>query len=120
LRNDLVSVLSPSGEPSQPKYTLSIKIEEPLQNLAFQRNNGISFVGYSVNAFWTLADTKGVPIYSGQSSSSQNYAVSNSQYATAISAQNTRDLVMLDISQDIRSKLSQYLLQTAASANPKK
>lgn len=120
LRNDLINTLTPGGEPSRPKYTLTIRIEEPFQNLAFQRNNSVSFVGYTVNAYWSLVDAKGVAVYSSASSSSQNYAITNSQYASAVSAQNTRDLIMLDISQDIRNKLAQYLLSQHNAATGSK
>jgi LPS-assembly lipoprotein len=114
LRNDLIDTLTPRGEPRRPAYTLVIRIEEPQQNLAFQRNNSVTNVGYSVIAYWRLVDQKGAPIYSSVSSSSQQYTLSNSQYATGVSAQNTRDQVVQDISQDIRNRLAQYFL----SMNP--
>jgi len=110
LRNDLVETLNPGGEPSQPAYTLTIKIEEPQRNLAFQRNNSVSFVSYSVIAYWSLADQNGSTVFSTYSSSSLQYAISNSQYATAVNAQDARDRVVLDISQDIRNQLARYFL----------
>jgi LPS-assembly lipoprotein len=116
LRNDLVTALTPRGEPSRPNYTLIMRIEEPQRNLAFQRNNSVSFVGYSMVAYWTLLDKNGASVLSTASSSTLNYALSNSQYATAVSADNTRDLVALDIAQDIRNKLAQYF--NAAKATP--
>ncbi len=120
LRNDLVNALSPQGEPDRPKYTLIMRLEEPRQNLAFQRNNSISFVAYGVTAYWSLLDKQGKKMFVSVSSSSEQYAVSNSQYATAVSSDNTRDLVALDISQDIRTKLAQYFLsqKTASQKVP--
>lgn len=116
LRNDLIDTLTPRGEPSHPAYTLVIRIEEPQQNLAFQRNNSVTNVSYSVVAYWRLVDQKGAPIYTSASSSSQQYTLSNSQYATSVSAQNTRDQVVQDISQDIRNKLAQYFLSLAPAS----
>ncbi len=119
LRNDLVDALNPRGEPLQPDYTLTIRIEEPQKNLAFQRNNSVTNVSYGVIAYWSLLDRNGAQVFSGGSSSSQQYEISNSQYATAVSAANVRDRIMLDISSDIRNKIAQYFVSriraTAAS-----
>lgn len=111
LRNDLLEALNPRGESTQPQYTLVIRIEEPQQNLAFQRNNSVSFVNYTVIAYWTLVDNNsGANVYSASSASSLPYAISNSQYATAVSAQDARDRVVLDISQDIRNQLAKFFV----------
>jgi hypothetical protein len=116
LRNDLTNALSPRGEPALPEYTLIARLDEPQRNLAFQRNNSVSFVGYSMIAYWTLLDKNGTIVYASSSSSTLNYAISTSQYATAVSAENTRDLVALDISQDIRNKLAQYFTAKKTAA----
>ncbi|MBV8534762.1 MAG: hypothetical protein JO128_04160 [Alphaproteobacteria bacterium] len=108
LRNDLVDALNPRGEPDHPKYTLVLRILEPQQNLAFQRNNSVTNVNYVAIAYWSLLDTDQKVLFSNGSSSAQQYEISNSQYATAISAQNVRDRIMLDISSDIRNKIAQY------------
>ena len=110
LRNNLIDTLTPGGEPSHPAYTLLIRIEEPQQNLAFQRNNSVTNVAYSINAYWRLVDQNGSPVYASTSSSSQQYTLSNSQYATSVSAQNTRDQIVQDLTQDIRNQLARYFL----------
>lgn len=112
LRNDLIDTLTPQGEPARPIYTLTIRLEEPLQNqnYAFQRNNSVTNVNYTVIAYWALLDKNGTAILSSTSSASELYAMSNSQYATTVSAQNTRDQVVMEISQDIRNKLAQFFL----------
>lgn len=112
LRNDLVEILTPQGEPSRPTYTLVVRVEEPLQNqnYAFQRNNSVTNVNYTVIAYWSLVDKNGIALFSSTSSTSELYAMSNSQYASTISAQNTRDQDAMEISQDIRNQLAQYFL----------
>lgn len=118
LRNDLIETLTPQGEPARPQYLLTVRVEEPLQNqnYAFQRNNSVTNVNYTVIAYWSLLGKDGVPIFSSSSSASELYAMSNSQYATTVSAQNTRDQIVMEISQDIRNKLAQYFL-TSKPAN---
>lgn len=116
LRNDLIDTLTPRGEPDHPDYTLYIRIEEPQQNLAFQRNNSVTNVGYGINAYWQLVNDKGATVYASTSSSSQQYTISNSQYSAGVSAQNTRDQILQDISQDIRNKLGQYFITRKPSA----
>lgn len=110
LRNDLITVLTPRGEPDRPKYTLVITVQEPQTNLAFQRDNSISFVSAAVNARWSLLNNNGTIVFSGASSSSSRYVISNSPYATTTSADNTRDLNAQGIAEDIRDKLAQYFL----------
>lgn len=112
LRNDLIEILTPQGEPAQPAYTLTLRVEEPLQNqnYAFQRNNSVTDVNYSVIAYWSLLDKNGVVLVSSTSSASELYAMSSSQYASTVSAQNTRDQDVMEISQDIRNQLAQYFL----------
>ena len=108
LRNSLIDSLTPRGEPSQAKYTLVIKIVEPRQSLAYQRNDSVVDVGYTVSASFWLYDSKSTMIWSASSSSSSTYAVSTSQYATVASLENTRDRVMQDLSSDIRNQLATY------------
>ena len=119
LRNDLIDALSPRGEPDQPEYALTVRIEEPQQNLAFQRNNSVTNVSYSIFARWALSDKNGTVIYSSSSSSSQQYPMSNSQYATGASALNARDRIAQDISQDIRNKLAQFFVARSAATAKK-
>lgn len=119
LRNDLVDALNPRGEPDQPDYTLALRIDEPQQNLAYQRNNSVTNVSYGVIAYWTLIDRNGNAALTSSSTSSQQYAISNSQYATAVSALNVRDRIMLDISSDIRNKLAQYFARRATASQGK-
>jgi LPS-assembly lipoprotein len=116
LRNDLVETLNPRGEPEHPQYTLVVRIDEPQQNLAYQRDNSVTNVGYGVNAYWVLVDKSGGQVFGGGSSSSQLYENSNSQYATTVSAQNVRDRIMLDISTDIRNKMSLYFINKKEAA----
>lgn len=113
LRNNLVKTLNPRGEPSRPEYTLVIRIEEPQQNLAFQRNNSVTNVNSGVQAYWSLRDNNGATVYSATSTSIQQYVISSSPYAAVVSAQNARDQNLGQITQDIRNKLAHYFFTRA-------
>lgn len=119
LRNHLISALTPRGEPVQPAYVLTVRIEEPQQNIAYRRDDSISRYGYGVNAYWTLRDSAGRALMSSSSSSSTTFAVSDSEYATLASLQNARDRLMQDISQDIRYVLSSYFFSSLPPASGK-
>lgn len=121
LRNDLIEILTPQGEPERPEYTLTVKLEEPIQNqnYAFQRDNSVTDVNYVVIANWSLLDKSGAVALASTSTASELYAMSNSQYASTVSAQNTRDQIVLEISQDIRNKLAQYFLSRPANSSSK-
>jgi LPS-assembly lipoprotein len=119
LRNHLIDSLTPRGEPPQPEYTLTIKIIEPLQNLAYQRNNSVSNYGYSVTAYVWLNDKTGTTVLYTTSTVSSQFAVSNSQYATIASLQSARENTLLDISQDIRNLVAQYFVSRKPAASTK-
>ncbi len=108
LRNDLINMLTPKGEPDRPEYRLNIRIIEPRQNLAYQRNDSVTYAGFSVTAYCYLFDSNGAVLTQFMSASSSNYSISNSQYATVASVESTRERIMQDVSQDIRNKIGQY------------
>jgi LPS-assembly lipoprotein len=109
LRNYLLDRLSPRGSPARAEYVLSVQLQEPRQTLALRRDDVISRVGYSANATFQLSDAAGRRVLAGGSSFSTDYEVTNSEYATLVSAQNARDRVLELVSEDIRGQLAAFL-----------
>ena len=106
LRNYLLDRISPRGTPARPEYVLRIRLEEPRQTLALRRDDVISRVSYSVTATFDLLDMSGRRVFGGSSSYSTDYEVTNSEFATTISAQNARDRVLELVGDDIRNQLA--------------
>ena len=109
LRNYLLDRLTPLGSPARAEYALRVRLQEPRQTLALRRDDVISRVGYSATASFELADSGGRRVFSGTSSFSTDYEVTNSEFATLISAQNARDRVLELVGDDIRNQLAAFL-----------
>lgn len=108
LRNYLLDRITPRGAPSRPEYVLRIRLQEPRQTLALRRDDVISRVSYSATAVFELIDASGRQVFSGNSNYSTDYEVTNSEFATMISAQNARDRVLELVGDDIRTQLAAY------------
>ncbi|MFN8760049.1 MAG: LPS assembly lipoprotein LptE [Tagaea sp.] len=109
LRNHLLDRLTPRGAPANAAYVLRVRLQEPRQTLALRRDDVISRVGYSATAIFDLLDPSGRRVFTGTSSYATDYEVTNSEFATLISAQNARDRVLELVSDDIRYQLAEFL-----------
>lgn len=109
LRNHLLDRLTPRGVPRNATYVLRLRLQEPRQTLALRRDDVISRVGYSATAIFDLFDPSGQRVFTGTSSYATDYEVTNSEFATLISAQNARDRVLELVSDDIRNQLAEFL-----------
>ncbi|MCZ8121912.1 MAG: LPS assembly lipoprotein LptE [Magnetospirillum sp.] len=109
LRNHLLDRLTPRGAPANAAYVLRVRLQEPRQTLALRRDDVISRVGYSATAVFDLFDPSGRRVFTGTSSYATDYEVTNSEFATLVSAQNARDRVLELVSDDIRYQLAEFL-----------
>ncbi len=117
LRNSLRDALNPNGQALPARYRLRIRMIEPRQELALQRNDTVARVGYGVVATYVLLDASGRALTSGASSLNTNFEVSDSQYATLSSRNSARDRVIAQISEDIRDQLAIFLGSRAPQAS---
>ncbi len=109
LRNHLFDRLTPRGAPANAAYVLRVRLQEPRQTLALRRDDVISRVGYSASVVFDLFDPSGRRVFTGTSSYASDYEVTNSEFATLLSAQNARDRVLELVSDDIRAQLAEFL-----------
>lgn len=109
LRNLLLDRLSPRGAPARPEYQLRVRLQEPRQTLALRRDDVISRMGYSASASFDLFDASGRRVFAGTSNYATDYEITNSEFATLVSAQNARDRVLELVGDDIRNQLAAFL-----------
>ena len=114
LRNYLLDGLNPRGVPASPRYFLDVRLTEPRQEVAIRRDATAGRIGYTANASFSLLDLTGKSVFSGTSSSSSTYEVTNSEYASIAGQRSARDRAMEDISVDIRMQLASFLLRAHA------
>jgi LPS-assembly lipoprotein len=118
LRTYLRDGLNPNGAEVPQRYRLRIVIAEPRQELALQRNDTVARYGYGVSASYYLMDASGRGVFSGVSTLTTNYEVSDSQFATLSSLYDARDRAMQLISDDIRNQLAVYFRGRPSTGGP--
>ena len=110
LRNHLYDRLQPRGEIGPIAYTLSVRLDEPLpQDLGITRTDTVVRFSYSATADARLVDAAGREVWRGRSTSSTNYEVSASQFATMAGQNNARERVLEEIANDIKAQLAAVL-----------
>jgi LPS-assembly lipoprotein len=118
LRNALLDDLAPRGAVGRGEYVLDIRLIEPRTNLAIDRSDTTVRYGYSIVAQFTLRDPTGRVVVNSGSSSSTNFEVSSSEFATIWSQRDARDRIIQEISSDIRNQLAVYFLARTQAKTP--
>src|SRR5262245_21117709 len=117
LRNYLLDDLNPRGQAAQATYYLSVRVNEPRQEVGLQRNDTVTRYSYGVSAAFNLRDGRGGSLLNGTSNSGTSFEISDSEFATLANQASARDRLMQQISGDIREQLAVYF--NARRANGK-
>jgi LPS-assembly lipoprotein len=108
LRNYLLDDLNPRGQAAAPNYYLTVRVNEPRQEIGLQRNDTVTRYSYGVSAQFSLRNARGGTVYSGSSASGTSFEISDSEFATIANQQTARDRLMQQISGDIREQLAVF------------
>ena len=108
LRNYLLDGLTPNGPPTQPRYLLSVQLEEPSRELTLRRDDTPTRIGYAVIARYQLRDGAGRLLLNSAASLDSDYEITNSEFATLSSRLDARDRLLQQMSEDIRLGLAAY------------
>jgi len=118
LRNYLLGMMTPRGEPPRPGYRLQIVLQEPRpQDLGIASDDSVVRYNFGIRARYRLYDAAGRQmLVEGLSDSSSSYTVTNSEYGTVAARDNARDRVLEEIAGDIRIQLGTYFRGQRAAA----
>ena len=118
LRNYLLGMMTPQGEPPRPAYRLQIVLQEPRpQDLGIARDDSVVRYNYGIRARFRLYDAAGRRVLvEGLSDSSSSFSVTNSEYATVAARDNARERVLEEIAGDIRIQLGTFFREQRAAA----
>lgn len=109
VRETLVSLLTPRGEPAKPAYRLSVGLTERLEGLLIERDAAITRYNYQLVGAYVLTDAEtGKEILKGESRSIAAYNVSDSQFATIIARRDVQERTARDLGHDILNRLALY------------
>lgn len=106
VRNNLLDLLTPDGEPGDPAYKLTVQLFEQSEGLAIQEDSSITRYNYRLRARFVLVDAKsGQVIQSGEESTVAAYNVADSQFATLSAEKDVRTRAARELSQTLRVRL---------------
>lgn len=110
LRNLLIDRFYKDGRPGNPQYRLLTSLTASEQKLALQKDATAVRAQLVVNAPYQLVDTNtGRVVLSSSSRSFISYNVLEQQYAGLVTVENAYDRALLEISNDITTRVSMYL-----------
>lgn len=103
LRNHLIDMFDPQRDRSGIRpYVLYVNISETPQVLAIRRDDVISRAGYQAAVTFRLVDRAGRQLMAGATGFSGDFEISDSERATAMAREGTRDRLMQAIAEEIR------------------
>lgn len=109
LRNHLVDILTPYGQPDRPVYRLDFLITESLGSVFVTRTEEITRNNLQLTASAYLRDYQtGQPLFSISATSQASYNVTQADYANLVSEKNARERALRDVAEQIRLRLGNY------------
>ena len=113
LRNELTSLLNPSGATVQDKrYTLRVNTKETVDTFAVERSGFATAASVEVIATYTLVeDVSGKAVFGGRSRGFTNYNILQNDYSTYVAAGDARNRAVTQVAYDIRNRLAVHFAQ---------
>jgi Predicted secreted (periplasmic) protein len=110
LRNLLIDRFYKDGRPGNPRYQLVTSLTAVEQKLAIQKDATATRAQLVVNAPYRLVEAgTGKPLLSASARSYISYNVLEQQYAGLVTVDNAYERALLEISNEITSRVSAYL-----------
>ena len=110
LRNLLIDRFYQDGRPGNPRYRLDTVLTATEQKLALQKDATAVRAQLLVNAPYRLIDTAtGKVVFQSNARSYVSYNILEQQYAGLATVDNAYDRAILEISNDITSRVSMFL-----------
>lgn len=126
LRNNLLARLQPKGEPAEPRYSLSITLNESVANLGVKKSAVVTRGNLRVTATYTLLrlrldeeaggknkDEEDNSLTTGTVISTSSYDIPQAQYTALAAAKDARARAVKELADDIRTRLAVYMQQNA-------
>ncbi len=113
LHNLLLDKLTPMGPPATPRYVLSVRLNESLQNLAVRKDDFATRANLIMRARFTLVRTRdNATMLSANADSVNSYNILSEQFATLSAEDDARARAVQEISGEIRTRIAIYLSRT--------
>jgi LPS-assembly lipoprotein len=117
VRNELLDLLTPHGAPRKPIYILSVSLVESKKSFAVQKNAFATRAdlrlsgSFQLNSFLT-----GQQLTTGNFLAVSSYDIVSSDFATLSAEKNARERSVLQVSEDIRTRLAVYFVRQSKNS----
>jgi LPS-assembly lipoprotein len=111
LRNTLIDLLQSDGEAAGKAYRLKVMLNESSQGIALQNDATITRYNTTLDARYTLSDTRGNVLTTGSQSELSAYNVVQSPYATLMAEQDSTKRAAQDMAERIHLDLGVWFRQ---------
>jgi LPS-assembly lipoprotein len=116
VRNNLLDVMTPYGEPDRPTYWLEIHLNEQTHGLSLAHDETISRYNYTLRATFRLSDANtGQTLMTESARVIAPYNVTRSEFATEVSADSAAEHAGELIASQIEGRVASYFGRTMAS-----
>lgn len=115
LRNDLLTVLTPMGEPDRPAYRLEVKLTERLDGMTVSKQKTTTRYNYWLNATFRLRDVRTEKVLmSDKARAVIGFNVVSSEFATTVASEDAARQAADLVGAEIEGRLAAYLGQRTA------
>ncbi len=109
ITNQLLDLLTPLGVPSKPQYKLHVSLEEAKKQYAFKKNAFATRLDLRLSSAFSLYSFGTEQLLTnGKIIAISSYDVVNSDFATLSAEENARSRNIVQISEEIRTRLGIY------------
>ncbi len=110
LRNRLIDLINPHGEPSNPAYMLVVsKLSEAISDLDITETADSTRAQIKIDTTIALMDPQTQkPVFSRTIRSISSYNILSSEFATRVSEQNARENALIDLARQTQTQLALF------------
>ena len=112
LRNNLLDLLNPRGRPANPRYFLTVRLDQSTQRLAIEKDAFATRANLRLLANFSLHDPDSQEIVrSGKSLMVSSYNILASEFATLMAEKDAKARAAREIAHDIRTRLAAFFVR---------
>jgi LPS-assembly lipoprotein len=112
LRNYLLDMLTPRGRPRDPVYTLKVRLDEKINDLAIDSSGLATRANLRLDANYALVkDGSGESVVKGTSLAVSSYNLVTADFSNLTAENDARSRAALQIARQIRARLGGYFTQ---------
>jgi LPS-assembly lipoprotein len=109
VRNDLLDRLNPFGEPTSPRFSLAVELEEAKKGLAIQIDDTVTRFNLTLTANYFLTDAQtGAMLTAGSVRATAAYNVLRSDFANVIAERDAQQRAAREIADELNTRLAVF------------